>query len=291
MSWSKDSGIWTFKGKELVQTATEKLTRCHQSIGDTDYIASFQVNLIEARHANTGEAKFIFSDAEAGEDYRVDFLYAYQACWIRAKGWGYRMPLELIVGATYLIRILVKGNLLSVRVDGMPIINDFQFGKRSNGIVGFGTWEASAEFKEVSIAPLEQKNCFVIMPFDEKRNFLYETVIKPTLVSHPSILFDVIRADESLTVGKISEEIGHYVHEADLVIADISEANENVYYELGYSHALNRKAVLLVQKTLGEKLSIPFDIQDFRCHPYSFTKEGLAKLEKHLAKLVKEIMV
>jgi len=290
MPWSKDSGDWTIKGKKLVQTATEGLTRCYQTVGDTDYIASFQVNLIKARRGNTGEAKFIFSDAEVGEDYRVDFLYAYQACRIRAKGWDYRMPLELTVGVAHLIRILVKGNMLSVCVDGMPIINAFQFGKRSNGIVGLGTWEASAEFKEVSIAPLEQKKCFVIMPFDEKRNFLYEAVIKPTLVSHPRILFDVIRADESLTVGKISEEIGHHIDKADLVIADISEVNANVYYELGYSHARSRKAVLLVQKTPGEKLSIPFDIQDFRCHSYSFTKEGLAKLQKHLARLVKEIM-
>ena len=128
------------------------------------------------------------------------------------------------------------------------------------------------------------------MPYDEKRNFVYEYVIKPVLENHPDFIFKYQRADESLTIGKISEEICESIEESDFVIADISEKNPNVFYELGYGHARSIKAILLIEKKQNTKLDIPFDIQDFRCHTYDFNKDGFEKIKNKLSSVLGSLL-
>lgn len=290
MNWNPVDGEWQINECLLLQDSPIGVTRCFKKIDSQDFIASFDVTLREAKNDRTGEAKFLFSDAENSDNFRIDFIYAAGGCRIFANGWIYPVPLSIVKGKAHNVRVVIKSNFVSIDVDGVPVVRQFQFGKQSDGVIGFGTWEATATFENIVISPLKEINCFVIMPFDEKRNIIYEDVIKPTLNSHKEFLFRVKRADESLTVGKISEEIGQQIDDADVVVADISSVNANVYYELGYSHAKKQKAVLLIQRTEGEKLDIPFDIQDFRCHSYEFSSAGLRKLGTHLADLMSSIL-
>jgi nucleoside 2-deoxyribosyltransferase len=48
---------------------------------------------------------------------------------------------------------------------------------------------------------------------------------------------------------------------AKVVIAEITVPNQNVFYELGYAHALNKPTILLAEK--GREL--PFDVHGYRC--------------------------
>ena len=83
--------------------------------------------------------------------------------------------------------------------------------------------------------------CFVIMPFGEigtekyeKYKSVYEEIIKRPL---EEVGFTCVRGDEIPDFGPIPESIKNKLSSADLVIADLSERNPNVYYELGFRHA------------------------------------------------------
>jgi hypothetical protein len=289
--WKAVSGSWDFGKDSLVQTNPKDISRCFVGTNLSSYIVSFKMKMTTHQNGHPGEGKFIFSGAHKNEDCRIDFIYdPLGVCRVSIGQLQFGALVQLTHGQIYPIKIILKDNLLSVHVNQMLIIPEMNLGRRSDGNIGFGTWMSAVEFSDVEILPFRQVKCFVIMPFDQKRNFLYDTVIKPTLELHPSIVFDFKRADESLTTGKISEEIVEFIRDAQIIIADITSANPNVYYELGYAHASSRKAILLIEKVEGQKLSLPFDIQDFRCHPYRFSKDGFEDIKHKLTGIVQRLI-
>lgn len=280
--WTPALGDWQITDERLVQSGQNDVSRAFQDVKTTCYIASFTLKLLQPAPNEPGEGKFIYSDASQTEDYRIDFIYDIGVCRVSVGGWQTGGLLKLAYEKEYQVKVVVKDNLLSVYVDDLLIVHNHNFGKRSDGIIGFGSWKASVEFSNVVVFPFQQIKCFIIMPFDQKRNFLYEYVIKPALEKHPTFIFEFIRADESLTAGRISEEITDFINNSNILIADITASNPNVFYELGFAHAKTRKAILLIEKVEGEKLNIPFDIQDFRCHTYSFSKGGFDSIREKL---------
>jgi hypothetical protein len=82
----------------------------------------------------------------------------------------------------------------------------------------------------------KEKRCFVIMPFGKngteefQRNLkIYKFMIKPVV---EEMGYQSIRADELENMGNITRDIIELLHESDLVIADLSGKNANVFYEL-----------------------------------------------------------
>ena len=73
--------------------------------------------------------------------------------------------------------------------------------------------------------------------------------------------------------------------DSEVVIAEISSSNANVFYELGYAHALDKPTVLLARR--GEVL--PFDVSGYRVIFYDDTIGGKseveATLDQHLANI------
>jgi nucleoside 2-deoxyribosyltransferase len=71
--------------------------------------------------------------------------------------------------------------------------------------------------------------------------------------------------------------------ESDVIVAEITPVNANVFYELGYAHALDKPTILLARRDT-EKL--PFDISGYRVIFYDDTIRGKrdieATLEMHL---------
>jgi hypothetical protein len=285
--WKFIEGEWKCLEESLYQCNEEMVTRCYRCSGLQDFVVDFQL-LLTATENTGGEAKFIYNGADSNEDYRIDFLYMLNGCRITTGRWAGISPLELLSGKEYRVRVRVRDHIIRVEVDDMVIVPGFNFGKRSDGNIGFGTWQAAVSFEKIRINPFRQKKCFVVMPFDQKRNLLYEDAIKPALETHPDFVFDFHRADESLTVGKITEEIGKSIDDADVLIADISVINANVYYELGYGHARRKKALLLAEES--PETNVPFDIKDFRHHRYDFTRRGLDDLSQKIQEILSNIL-
>ncbi|MDY7103371.1 MAG: hypothetical protein S0880_19480 [Actinomycetota bacterium] len=100
--------------------------------------------------------------------------------------------------------------------------------------------------------------------------------MKPTVVE---MGFEVLRADEVARPGAITSQIISLIAEADLVVADLTDLNPNVFYELGVRHTLKgRGTVMLVDTTRND--SLPFDLQAYRVIQYSPDLRGIENLRK-----------
>ena len=131
-------------------------------------------------------------------------------------------------------------------------------------------------FEDVS-AQRTDPRLFVAMQFSEPFDTLYEKVVKPTAESKG---LQVVRIDELARPGIIFQDIQREISESQVVIAEITAANSNVFYELGYAHALNKPTILLAQR--GKEL--PFDIRSYRVIFYDDTIGGKPALEETLEK-------
>ena len=123
------------------------------------------------------------------------------------------------------------------------------------------------------------------MQYGEPFDSLYSDVIKP--VSREMGL-DAYRADDVHKPGIILKDIVTSIVEAEIVVAEITPANPNVFYELGYAHAIEKTTILLAER--GSTL--PFDIKSYRVILYDNTIKGKRHVEeslrKHLSNILKE---
>ncbi len=113
---------------------------------------------------------------------------------------------------------------------------------------------------------------FVIMPFDEAFDDIYNIGIKETA---KQLEVRAYRLDEELFEEGMLEKIYSEIENADFIIADLSNKNPNVFYELGYAHAIGKLCILTTQSAEN----IPFDLKHKRHIVYgnkiSYLKEQL----------------
>ena len=110
----------------------------------------------------------------------------------------------------------------------------------------------------------DEKSCFVISPIGEpdsdtrkRADQILKHVVKPAVAECG---YTAVRADEIDKPGIITSQVIQRVVTDPLVIADLTERNPNVFYELAIRHALRKPLVQLIKK--GER--IPFDVAGTR---------------------------
>lgn len=121
---------------------------------------------------------------------------------------------------------------------------------------------------------------FVLMPFESGFKDVYELGIKPACIdagAHPE------RVDEQVFQGSIIGRIYNNIAKADTIVADMTGRNPNVFYEVGYAHALNKLVVLLTK----EAKDIPFDLKDYPHIVYSSISELKSTLTARVQWFVK----
>jgi tetratricopeptide (TPR) repeat protein len=120
-------------------------------------------------------------------------------------------------------------------------------------------------------------HAFVAMPFGRKPgpegaevdyDRVYRELIAPVIEQAGLSAF---RADQELSAGNILTDMFQELLIADLVVADLSIANPNVWYELGVRHALRSRGVVLL---FGSKAPSAFDLYTDRKLRYSLAGEG-----------------
>lgn len=119
------------------------------------------------------------------------------------------------------------------------------------------------------------KKSFVITPFNTKFDGIWQHCIKPAVESLGHL---IIRGDDIFKPGSIITDIVQSISDADYIIADLSDPNPNVYYELGFSHALNKPVILITQ----DLSSLPFDLRHQRVIKYDDTASGAVTLKNTL---------
>lgn len=121
---------------------------------------------------------------------------------------------------------------------------------------------------------------FVLMPFDPEFSRIYEELVKPALEDEG---FEVRRADDTFDQQNILRTIVHNISVADLIVADLTASNPNVFYELGIAHALSQKVVLLSQ----ELEQVPFDLRSYTIVTYSLRFDEVQKLKDRLRNIAR----
>ena len=86
----------------------------------------------------------------------------------------------------------------------------------------------------------------------------------------------------------ILQDIIQDISNASIIIADVTMDNPNVFYELGFAHALKKPTILLADIEKREKL--PFDISGYRTIFYSNTIGGKSEIEETLIRYLKTIL-
>lgn len=108
------------------------------------------------------------------------------------------------------------------------------------------------------------KKCFLICPIGEEESparrrsdQLLAHILKPLLEAAG---YEAQRADLMPMPGMITTQIVRAIDAAELVIADLTGANANVFYELAIRHATGKPYIQIIKA--GE--NIPFDVHGVR---------------------------
>jgi len=98
---------------------------------------------------------------------------------------------------------------------------------------------------------------FVLMPFSDEFKEIYEAGIKTACKNADA---NCERVDEQIFDEIILNRIYNQISAADIIIAEMTGRNPNVFYEVGYAHALGKRVILLTQ--MAE--DIPFDLKHYQ---------------------------
>lgn len=135
--------------------------------------------------------------------------------------------------------------------------------------------ETPSEREEISVI------CFVIGPIGDKladpgtaeRQRYERSILTLDNIILPACeeigIGDPIRADKMTIAGEIPEQVFRSLRDADIVIADVTDGNPNVMYELGLRHTRNK---LTIQ--IGEQGKLPFDINSIRTIKFRRSEGG-----------------
>ena len=122
-----------------------------------------------------------------------------------------------------------------------------------------------------------EPHVFVVMPFGEKEvqsataaapslnisfNDVYDLLINPALTRAGCVPF---RADQEVGAGDIRTDMYFELVTADVILADISILNANVFYELGVRHGVAPRGVFMIHGGWSKR---PFDVAPDRTFDY-----------------------
>lgn len=135
------------------------------------------------------------------------------------------------------------------------------------------------------------KVCFVVSPIGQegtetyqKFRDAYDYVIK-SAVKDAGYQLQILRADEINRTGSFIKDILESLFSAFLVIADLTDQNPNVFYELGVRHALCPRTILIAQSVDD----IPSDLREYRTIVYDTSAKGAAVFSERLKHFLQEI--
>jgi len=295
VNWAGIAGSWSFgerqaryEGPSKGEGAPYGLALSDVQLRDGTVRARIALSVLEDTTGGivlgfqSGSAPYIIVQLGSSE-----FAYAL-AVFDLAVGWRALTAVGSIANLQadrpYAVEVAQQGQRISLAVNGVRIFDEILPSPLPGNQVGlFGWGKAPVLFQEVTVRS-ERPRAFVAMPFSEPFETMYREVIKPEA---ERLGFDVVRIDDIARPGIIFEDIKREIAEAKAVIAEITAPNQNVFYELGYAHALNKPTVLLARRGVEP---LPFDIRSYRVIFYDDSIAGKPLVERNLAKHLNAIL-
>lgn len=124
-------------------------------------------------------------------------------------------------------------------------------------------------------ADAKKGRVFVVMQLSSPYREIYEDVVKKICEEH----YDVRNAEETYGPGLIMADVARDIIESEFVVADITPSNPNVYYEVGFAHALGKEVIMVADEAQMAKL--PFDVAATRVVFYENTIAGKRNFEEN----------
>jgi hypothetical protein len=98
----------------------------------------------------------------------------------------------------------------------------------------------------------ERSSCFVVMPLGGIWDLYYAQIYELAIAEAG---LAPVRADDVFRTGSILQDIVDLLTRASIVLADITENNRNVHYELGLAHALGKPTILVAPRACSYSLT------------------------------------
>lgn len=174
------------------------------------------------------------------------------------------------------MKLRVRGSNIDLFFNNVKVVSAAQQPERGEvTLILMG--RSKIEIQAIEIAQ-RRPTCFVAMQFTPEFNTLFEEVIRPACENFGYI---VLRADDLYTNGAIIDDITSSLRNSTIVIADITPDNPNVFYEVGYAHAIGKPTILLSDKS---RQRLPFDVAGIRTIFYENSIGGKRSVEQALQK-------
>lgn len=132
--------------------------------------------------------------------------------------------------------------------------------------------------------PIEKGTVFILMPFAANFESTYK-LIKQVLES-PEFNLRCYRSDEIYKPEPIIETILRGIAISQFIIADVTNRNPNVFYELGIAHTVKDNCIILTQSMDD----VPFDLRHLHCIVYENSLSGAEELKDNLKMAVHTIL-
>jgi hypothetical protein len=124
--------------------------------------------------------------------------------------------------------------------------------------------------------------CFCLLPFQEPFFQIYEEGMVPAVEAAG---LRATHAGQIFGNGEIMEDIWESICAARIVIADVTDRNPNVFYELGICHTLGKEVIVLTQRPED----VPFDFRHRRYIQY--TRDKMTTLRSRLQQTIQRVLL
>lgn len=188
---------------------------------------------------------------------------------------------------SYNVKTIIRGSRIELFIDDVGIFSynvpNFNFSEKQSGF--FCTTKNQIIINDFEISKKLPK-AFTIMQFTSPFNELFDDVIVPVCNKKG---VEARRADKIYSgANLIITDIINEIWLSNFIIADITSFNPNVFFEIGYTLALNKPIILISDKE--KQKEIPFDVSGFRILYYSNTIPGKKLIEEDLRKHIDSIL-
>lgn len=186
-------------------------------------------------------------------------------------------------GKDYKLKVMVEGSRVEFFVNNVSVIKKdlpFPLPRKQVGIWCQGS--ENIEINNFKVNEIEAK-AFVIMQFTTPYNELFRDVIESVCKDKR---IKALRADEKYGPGHILSDIMQEIYLAKFIIAEITPPNQNVFFEVGFAHAMRKPIIFIAER--GKDL--PFDVSGFRVLFYENSIAGKNAIEEGLKKNIDAIL-
>ena len=124
---------------------------------------------------------------------------------------------------------------------------------------------------------------FVIMPFDKTFDDIYEFGIKGAAADASAY---AERTSEQMFDDSILDRVVNQISKADVVVADMTGRNPNVYYEAGMAAAWGKAWIVIAQANQD----LTFDVEQVRFILYANRIGAAEQFEDRLRRAIEETL-